>query len=239
MYTYVNSDVYLHRCANFVCYMIFNYKHHWWDNATDESIELPDDTVFIYKDGDVGQRLYHGFNHYLAATKSKVEVEKEGNGYSIYDQFPGVTFIEFHNCIFNEIPLISGEEFYNKFQLNNYYIFRSTRPDYVVEWEEVDGKPVGKTAKIIPSKPMSITKILSIEGPCRISTLTAHIGSWLGDNREFYSINKEDFVTLMNLTNDYHWIVEIKQDCEKEFVEYINKTLSLVNHKVVYDQPST
>lgn len=216
--------------------MIIKYKKHYYgDSISNKTVELPDDTVFIFKDGDVGQMKCDGFNHYLAATKSKIELNDESLGFSIYNEFPDITFIQFNNVVFeSEIPIISGEEFYKRFELDTYYIFRSTRENFRTEF--------GKDGTIsivnrISSKPISVTKILSIDGPYRLNIITAYINSWLSD-KEFLSINTEEFVSLMNLTNNFHLNVEIKRNCEEEFIEYINKTLKLVNYKVVYDQPS-
>ena len=235
MHTYVNSSNYLHKCANTLFYMILKYKKYWYNDDTEESVELPDDTVFIYVEGDVGKRLVNGYNHYLAATKSKVNLD-DSIQFEVYDEFPGITFIVFSNIIVeSEIPIISGEEFYKKFELDSYYIFRSTREKFRTNYDPET--KIITPYEITPSKPMSVTKILSIGGPYRINIITAHIGSWLGD-KEFLAINTEEFIDLYSLTNDSHWKVAIKQNCEEEFIEYINKTLKLVNYKVVSDQPS-
>lgn len=210
--------------------MILNYKHHWYEGVTDEVIELPDDTIFIYKDGDVGDLCYKGFNHYLAATKSEIELENDLS-YSVCAEFPGITFIQFDNCIFDKIPLVSGEEFYNRLQLGNYFVFRSTKGEYEVNWKEVDGRTTLHSTEIASPKPISITKILSIEGPYRISVFTVQIRSWSGDE-DLYSIANSNFVDLSSLTIDTSLEVRIKRNCAKEFSEYINKVLSLVNYKV-------
>ena len=81
--------------------MIIKYKKHYYgDSISNETVELPDDTVFIFKDGDVGQMKWDGFNHYLAATKSKIELNGESLGFSIYNEFPDITFIQFNHNAF-------------------------------------------------------------------------------------------------------------------------------------------
>lgn len=211
--------------------MKLKYKHHFYKDESSYEIEIPDDTVFIYVDGDVGDCLYDGYNHYLGATKSDFSIDSYG--ITIYDQFLGLTFIVFNNVIFeSEIPIISSKEFYERFDIGNYYIFKSTKREYK---PILDGSKL-KDFETIPSKPLSITKILSIESPYRVKTFTIFIDSIFG--RNLFSINYEEFAELENLTDDFHLNVKIKKNSEQEFINYINKVLSLVNYKVVSDQPS-
>lgn len=211
--------------------MKLKYKHHFYKDEGSYEIEIPDDTVFIYVDGDVGDCLYDGYNHYLGATKSDFSIDNYG--VTTYDQFPGLTFIVFNNVIFeSEIPIISSKEFYERFDIGNYYIFKSTKEEYK---PILDGSKL-KDFETIPSKPISIGKILSIESPYRVKTFTIFIDSIFGGN--LFSINCEGFVELETLTDDFHLNVKIKKNCEQEFINYINKVLSLVNYKVVSDQPS-
>ena len=82
--------------------MKLRLKKHYYEGVSDYEIEVPDDTVFIYVDGDVGKLLHYGFNHYLAATKSEVK----SINYNIanrYTNFPGITFITFDNVIFSNM----------------------------------------------------------------------------------------------------------------------------------------
>ena len=211
--------------------MKLKYKHHFYKDEGSYEIEIPDDTVFVYVDGDIGDSLYDGYNHYLGATKSDFSIDNYG--VTIYDQFPGLTFIVFNNIIFeSEIPIISSKEFYERFDIGNYYIFKSTKEEYK---PILDGSKL-KDFETISSKPVSITKILSIESPYRVKTFTIFIDSVFGGN--LFSINYEEFVELETLTDDFHLNVKIKKNCEQEFINYINKVLSLVNYKVVSDQPS-
>lgn len=215
--------------------MKIKYKHHFYSDEGNYEVEIPDDTVFIYVDGDIGESLYDGFNHYLGATKSKIEELNTYYGVCLYNEFPDITLISFNNVIFeSEIKIISSKEFYEIFDIGNYYIFRSTKERVLPIFGE---EKVIKDIEVIPSKPISVTKILSIESQNRITTFTAHINSWLG-NKQFPSIIIEDFISLLNLTNDIHWKIEIKRNCEQEFINYINQTLALVKYQVVSDQPS-
>lgn len=206
--------------------MKLKYKHHFYKDESSYEIEVPDDIVFVYVDGDIGNCLYDGYNHYLGATKSNFSTSKFG--ITIYDQFPGLTFIVFNNVIFkSEIPIISSKEFYERFDIGNYYIFRNTKTEPI--WN-------GNKIVDIKTKPLSITKILSIESPYRIKTFTVFINSIFKGN--FFSVNYEEFEEFGNLTDDYHWNLKIEKNCEQEFINYINKVLSLVSYKVVSDQPS-
>lgn len=212
--------------------MKLKYKHHFYKDEGSYEIEIPDDTVFVYVDGDIGDCLYNGYNHYLGATKSNFFIDSYG--VTTYYQFPDLTFIVFNNAKFeSEIPIVSSKEFYERFDIGNYYIFRNTKEEAEPIW---DGNVIVDIKTTIPSKPLSITKILSIESPYRIKTFTVFINSIFEEN--FFSINYEKFVKFSNLTNDYHWSLKIEKNCEQEFINYINKVLDLVSYKVVSDQPS-
>lgn len=209
--------------------MVLKFKKHWYDKPSNETIELPDDTVFIYKKGDIGNSCHIGYNHYLAATKSKFKHDNKITCTVISIQ--EITFVIFNDVLFeSKIPLISGKEFYKKFELDTYYIFNS-------RVEDVKFNPETNKFDIVPSKLMSITKILSIEGPYFVKVISAYINPWLGD-REFLCIRVEEFLSFYKLiANNSHLKVEIKKNCEQEFIDAINKTLELVNYKVVSDQP--
>lgn len=200
--------------------MKLKLKKHYYEGVSDYEIEIPDDTVFIYVDGDVGKLLHNGFNHYLAATKSEVK----NINYNIanrYINFPGITFMTFDNVIFeSDITIISSEEFYNKFNIGSYYIIK-----YLSSYN---------TGKY---KLLSISKILEIHSHYRIKIFTAHVASWL-NAKEFHGVTIDDSVSLSGLTDDHFCVCNIVQNAEQEFINAINETLSFVNYKAVSDQPS-
>ena len=204
--------------------MKVKYKFHWYNKATDEEIELPDDIVFVYVNGDVGRGLHHGYNHYMGCSKTTKKYE-DRNGCNIYEQFQGITFFSFHNVIFEDnITIVTPEEFYNMFNLGDYYIFR-----YVENF----GKFL-KNKEVSPERLVSISKIIEAKSPYLIKTFTCTLSSWIPSfDNEVLGININDNVELFNLLTETKGRVEVKKNCDKEFTDGINKVLSKVNKKTI------
>ena len=211
--------------------MKLKLKKHYYEGVSDYEIEVPDDTVFIYVDGDVGRCLNKGFNHYLGITTKKMR--NNYTIYSLYTKLPGITFVAFDNVIFeSDITIINSEEFYNRFNIGSYYIFKYLAPNLEFFYNEKSEKE----SRIIPPKLLSISKILEIKSQNIIKLFTANLNSWIGD-REYNSIIVENYINLDDLFDD-HFKCVIKQNAEQEFINAINETLSFVNYKAVSDQPS-
>jgi hypothetical protein len=193
--------------------------------VTDEEMELPDDTVFVYVKGSVGNMCHNGYNHYLGCSKTTEEY-KGGNGCTVENCFPGITFFQFDNIIFeDEVRIVTPEEFYATFHLDEFYIFKYTNEDCIVKQ---DG-----SYETFPSRLISISKIIEARSPYLIKTLQCTVSSWIPVNtQEVLGITVQDNVELKNLCpsvfNQFETVV-IKKDCDKEFTECINKVLNKVN----------
>ena len=213
--------------------MILNYDYHSYGRTSQYDIEVPDDIVFIHEDWDIGRCLYNGYGHYLGCSRTYIENNKLGC--RIYTEFPDITLYAFYNVKFSqEIKLISSEEFYSKFNFNDYYIFKTTKDKLNANFNSVEEFLDMSSWIIIPGRLVSISKVVSIQSQNLISLVTCSISSWIDiDNSEVASIELVKNVELSQLLSDNFVKVEVKKDCDKDFIKVLNIVLSRVNKQVI------
>lgn len=211
--------------------MLITGKRAVWGGSTESfSIELPDDTLFLNKKGEIGDCLYNGYEHYLACTKTIFDTNSIT--FLTYE-LDDLIFISLNNIIpESEIKLTSGEEFYNYFNLGDYYIFKYTKPEYKVE---LDGLNI-KSSLVKPRRLVSISRIISIESFYSISTFDVILSSWVNAvDLKVKTIEFSEGVQLSSLINNYFSVIEIKKKSNIELINAINEVLSYSNLGISVD----
>lgn len=216
--------------------MILDYEAHFYGKSTGNySVELPDDMVFIFVDGDVGSMLYKGYNHYLGATHSSIDnLDKLGVTYGISKyKFADINFIELSNVIIkSDIKIVDGEELYNMFHLADYYIFKYSENLYKLNMDE--NNTLSKEL-VQEEKLLSVSKILKISSPNMIDIMHVHQASLL-DYDEFLNIVIHKNVSMRQLFDDYKCKIVIEKYAHDKFIDAINKVLNKVNLKLNKDE---
>ena len=213
--------------------MTLKYKWHASRDVYELEVEVPDDTVFIHVDGDIGQGLHQGFGHYLGCSVQEVGDCGRCDGLRRYMEFPGITLFSFNNVVFEtDISIIPAAEFYSRFDIGSYYIFRYTRSraEYVVI-DEGDELPYVPT-EIIPARLVAVSKIVGIRSQYLVDAMICTVSSWLDcDNRDAKAISFNKDLNLFNILDDNYCDVVVRKDCDREFTEAINQVLGVVGKK--------
>ena len=206
--------------------MELKFIKHFYSDTGEYVIEVPDDIVFICDKDEIGHIRYDGFLHYLGCSKNISFKYKKDSKCNVINDFPGLLLFDFTNVIFkSNINIIDYKEFYDKFNFGSYYMFEYNKEEYL-------------NNKIYPSELCSVSKILDLKSQYNLHLLTVTIRSWLYfDESECLGISTQK-VDLFKFISSYIFSNKIKQNCESEFIDCINKVLSVNNYKVVSDQPS-
>jgi len=214
--------------------MKLKYKWHSYRDVYEREVEVPDDTVFIHVDGDIGPGLHHGFGHYLGGSMQETEDELRCDGLRRYKEFPDITLFAFNNVVFEtEINVIQSDEFYSRFDIGSYYIFYYTREKMIPKIIEDGNNITISPIKTIPARLVSASKIVSIRSQYLVDAMTCTVSSWLDfDNREVKGISLNKDLFLFNILDENYGDVVVKKDCDKEYTEAMNQVLSVVGKKL-------
>lgn len=172
-------------------------------------ISVPDDTVFIYKDGSVGGVLYNGANHYLAICNKGLKTKFGDLSLQVFNNIKPI----------DELPIISGEEAYERFDLGSYYIKTYAKGEFVDETH-------------YPSVLSSVSKIVDIQGPYNVSVFSVHIHSWIAstdNNVKEITLNENCGIDRI-IANSSYTITEIDKESENIFNQCKDLVLSYANH---------
>lgn len=216
-------------------YERINYGGH----AEKFSVVVPDDTLFVFRDGDIGKSLHQGCNHYIGASYQCLK----DNGHCIIGyrkvRFNDITFYTLSDVkLLTDIPIISADEFYRKFELDKYLITHNTmgyvRTDLsnLSDTEvDIDSGKINLYGKelfdVIQPRPSSYHKILSIEGPYAIKTLCVTVSAWVAtcdtEVKDIYILNGRD---IFNLADPYMVRPVITKNDNTTLKDAINNVLN-------------
>lgn len=227
--------------------MQITYEHYTFYGKPERStVEVPDDTVFIYKDGDIGQTLHQGCNHYIGASYQRMKEKFMKVGSRAFD-FDDLTFYILSDVkLITEIPLIGSDEFYNRFHLDKYLIIHYTEGyvnfskmsgiydinDNSIKANDPSHIDISCIYDVIEPRVSSYHKILSIEGPYCLKTLDVVVSSWIATcEQDILSIMINNYQELPRMLNDFHIRIDIKQDDGKILNDAINKVLNGTGYK--------
>lgn len=184
-------------------------------------INLPNDIVFLHDPKEIGPILYSGAHHYLGVSKDvNFNVNKNiMNGVRINKDWPGIVFYSFNNCkIEEDIPLITGEDFYKQYELDTYYILH-----YSINYRE--------------KKLFAIDKILDFNTQYNARLFSVSIAPWVAcSDAEVKMINVRqcDDIIRYSQYDEFDNIVQnvVMRYQEDLFKECMNTVLGTGNYKV-------
>lgn len=217
----------------------------YYNGPCENNINLPENIKLVYDDGEIGDGLTNGHNHYIGFIKYTDDItEEELDELNTFGQeaikFGDLLMITISNTKFiDEPPIYTYQEMMKEFELDRYFIAfktHSTFPEDFIKNGDFSKESIEKN--VIPGKWVEIHKIVSIKGPYSVDLFS--INNW-DDlfSSETYSISFNRHENINRYVNSLHETMFDKFDSfiMKDEWDLFNEMKDNVLNKVNYTRP--
>jgi hypothetical protein len=184
----------------------YKIKKYWYDKVTEDTITIPENMDIIVKNGDIGDGLFDGAEHYCGVMLNDNYTDYEelfsDFKYGCVYYLSDIVFVEFNNIIeIDKLPIISNEEFKTKYKIDSYYIVIKNKPNIDIDKafiKDENGCTIInndylKELSNQDVEPFKIIKINDIFGPYSVNVLELI----MDNNSSFYLLTNK--ISLFNL----------------------------------------
>ena len=167
----------------------------YYGGPNENDIKLPENMKLVFNDGEIGNKLTFGHNHYIGFIKYPDDItEEELDELNTFGQdaikFGDLLMITISNTKFiDEPPIYTYQEMMKEFELDRYFIAFRTKnmfPEDFIKNGDFSKEAIEKN--IIPGKWIEIHKIVNIKGPYSVDLFSVVNWNEMLEN-ESYSIS--------------------------------------------------
>ena len=183
----------------------------YYDEVKEKELHVPENGLFLCKDGSCGNVVHTGHNHYIMIlpkeyyTNDDIDtiMDADTNALIGYDEFGDFHILTFNDIKFiDEYPEITATQAMIVFGLDKYYIIWKKR-DF---WENkiIDSLRDGKitleeaSTKFTKGEVYRVGKVLDFAGPYDITLFNVYTGNYF-DDQPTYGMGVSKSVELRNI----------------------------------------